>query len=292
MNIKYLIAIIILFFTCCLDQGNKKDKSDFSVLEGSYLSQKTPGLTPKVFASGIISTKGHKEFGCTFSPDMKEFFFTRDGSILVSRIEGNAWSKPVRASFDSDHMDHEPHITADGKRLFFGSSRKNYGIWMCKKTAHGWGEPAFSGSGMYVTTSKNGDIFLTSFDRKDGSLVRTKLVNDKFSEFEYLKGGVDSPFDDWHPCIAPDGSYILFDSNRPGSHQGEGKYDLYICFREKDGSWSEAVNIGEKLNISADNICAYISPDGRYLFYNSDNGDSWDIYWVSTEVLIKCRKLI
>jgi len=95
---------------------------------------------------------------------------------------------------------------------------------------------------MYVTTSKNGDIFLTSFDRKDGSLVRTKLVNDKFSEFEYLEGGVDSPFNDWHPCIAPDGGYILFDSNRPGSHQGEGTYDLYICFRENDGSWSEAVS--------------------------------------------------
>lgn len=256
-----------------------------------YLGQEPPGLEPKVFAPGIVSTPNHKEFGCTFSPDMKEFFFTRDGHILVCRFDGETWGKPVPASFNTDHMDHEPHITADGKRLFFGSARKEYGIWMTEKTAGKWGEPSFVGSGMYVTSSRNGDIFLTSFDKKDGSLARTKVVNGKFEEFLYLEGGVDSPFNDWHPCIAPDGSYILFDSNRPGSHQGEGAYDLYICFKEKDGSWGKAINIGEKLNISAGAICAYISPDGKYLFYNSGKGEDWDIYWVETTILQNLKPL-
>jgi hypothetical protein len=119
--------------------------------------------------------------------------------------------------------------------------------------------------------------------------VQTKLEEGKFSEFIPLKGGVNSPYDDWHPCIAPDESYILLDSNRPGSYQGEGTFDLYVCFKMRDGSWGEAINLGEQLNIKADNIVAYISPDGKYLFYNSMNGNTWDIYWVDSRIIDDLR---
>ena len=34
---------------------NTKDKSDFPVLTGFYLGQNPPGLTPEIFAPGIIS---------------------------------------------------------------------------------------------------------------------------------------------------------------------------------------------------------------------------------------------
>ena len=58
-----------------------------------------------------------------------------------------------------------------------------------------------------------------------------------------------------------------------------------ISFKQADGTWGNAVNIGETLNINAENIEACISPDGKYLFYNSMNGDDWDIFWVDTKVL-------
>lgn len=271
-------SVVFLSITCT-------QKRHMILLKMDYLGQKIPGLKPEVFAPGLVSTKDHKEFGGTFSPDGKEFYFNRDGDIMVCRLEKSGWTAPEPASFNSEHMDHEPHITADGSKLFFGSNREEYGIWMTERSDKKWGEPFPVGSGMYVTTSRKGNIYLTSFEGKDGALVRTGLVNGKFTAHEGLKGGVDSPFDDWHPCIAPDESYILFDSNRPGSHQGEGAYDLYVCFRNEDGTWGDAVNIGKKLNIQAENICASISPDGKYLFYNSINGDSWDIYWVDAKVI-------
>ena len=58
--------------------------------------------------------------------------------------------------------------------------------------------------------------------------MRTRLVNGKFSEFEKLEGGVESPYIDVHSCIAPDESFIIFESNRPGSSLGEGRSDLYV----------------------------------------------------------------
>lgn len=282
LAIAYLIFILILLAGC-------SQNDNFSGLKSPYLGQKPPGTTPEVFAPRLVSTKDHKEFSCTFSPDGREFYFNRSGNIMMCRYVENEWKAPVRASFDTDFMDHEPHITADGSKLYFGSNRQGYGIWMAERMGNTWGEPVPVGSGMYVTTSRNGNIYLTSFEGKDGSLVQTKLEEGKFSEFIHLKGGVNSPYDDWHPCIAPDESYILFDSNRPGSHQGEGTFDLYVCFKMRDGSWGAAINIGEKLNIMADNIVAYISPDGKYLFYNSMNGDTWDIYWVDARIIDELR---
>lgn len=270
-----------------------QEKSDFPFLKGAYLGQKPPGMVPKVFAPEIVSTKDYIEFSCTFSPDGKEFYFNRGGNIMVCCFEGDVWKEPVRASFDTESMDHEPHITTDGNRLFFGSKRlqpgnndrHQYGIWMVKRIGDGWGEPVFVGSGMYVTSSRKGNIYLTSLSGEDSSLVRTRLENDKFSEFEKLKGGVDSTYDEMHPCIAPDESYIIFDSNRPGSHQGKNTFDLYVCFKMKDGSWGEAINIGEKLNIKAENIVASLSPDGKFLFFNSMNVNTWDIYWVDAKII-------
>ena len=52
------------------------DKEDHPVLQGPYLGQKPPGMTPKIFAPGIVST-AEFEFAGTFSPDGKEYFFTR-----------------------------------------------------------------------------------------------------------------------------------------------------------------------------------------------------------------------
>jgi len=51
----------------------------------------------------------------------------------------------------------------------------------------------------------------------------------------------------------------------------------------------EGISIGKKLNIQADIISAYIIPDGKYLFYNSLTGDSWDIYWVDAVFIIKLK---
>jgi Tol biopolymer transport system component len=53
----------------------------------------------------------------------------------------------------------------------------------------------------------------------------------------------------------------------------------------KNGSWGDAINIGKKLNIEAENIVASISPDGKYLFFNSMNGNTWDIYWVDADII-------
>jgi hypothetical protein len=95
-----------------------------------------------------------------------------------------------------------------------------------------------------------------------------------------VSGSVNTPKPADHSFVAPDESYVLFDSYfRPGGQGGEG--DLWVSFRKPGGSWSEALNLGDAVNTPATNFCPAVSPDGKYIFFSTNR----DIYWVSAQVL-------
>jgi glyoxylase-like metal-dependent hydrolase (beta-lactamase superfamily II) len=267
-------------------------------LTGAYLGQTPPGSTPEVFAPGVVSTQGNFEFSCTFSPDGKEFYFTRRrdagglNTIMVCRWTEAGWTAPEPIPNIGRIWNNEPHITANGKKLYFGSFRPlpgetqpDYGIWMVERTAEGWSEPKYHGPGMFVTSTNEGTLYFTdvSPETPDQGIVRTRLVNGQYAEQEVLMGAVNSPTPAAHACIAPDESFIIFDATRPGGQGGEG--DLYVSFKQPDGSWGEAINLGDEINTQGTNFCPSLSPDGKYLFYTAKR----DIYWVSTEIIGKAK---
>ena len=57
----------------------QETKRTFPVLKGPYLGQKPPGMTPEIFAPGIIST-GYDERIAAFTPDGKEFYYVLYGA--------------------------------------------------------------------------------------------------------------------------------------------------------------------------------------------------------------------
>ena len=290
-----IYSITWLFFSSLPAQ----DKILLTILKGPYLGQKPPGMTPEVFAPGIISTTDYTELGCTFTPDGKEFYFSRyteTRDIWVCRIKDNIWQKPEPASFNTEYREMSPHITADGNKLFFVSTRphpqrkgdpKDWSMWVSMRNATEWEDPLFLGTGIYLTSSKMNNIFLSYFTVGEAVIGQTKFVNGVFSEIKPLEGDMNSPYFDNHPCIAHDESYIIFESNRPGSHRGEKTFDLYICYKKKDGTWSDTINLGKVLNTKVSSTLSYISPDGKYLFYNSisETGTNSDIFWVSVKIM-------
>lgn len=265
-----------------------------------YLGQEPPGTTPKIFAPGIVSTKEHHEFSCTFSPDGKEFYFNRNMQIMVCKWEEGSWTVPEPVKFTGNYRAHEPYITHDNKYLYFGSMRPNpdfpdeeqpYGIWRIERTGQGWSNPSYIGFGMYVTVTNNNIIYLTDIRGKSHSeqgIAKTTMINDHFGELIRQKGGVANPAQDRypgrHPFIAPDESFIIFDSY--DKETGDNS-KLYICFRDEDGNWGNAIKLNDKINKS-NNIAAYISPEGKYLFYSSDG----DIYWVVASFIEELKNSI
>ncbi len=79
-------------------------------------------------------------------------------------------------------------------------------------------------------------------------------------------------------------SFIVFDSKKKDDPKDA---DLYVCSKEKDGSWSAALNLGETVNTSTSEIAAALSPDGKFLFYQSKG----DIYWVSVKLIEKLKPI-
>ena len=69
-----------------------------------------------------------------------------------------------------------------------------------------------------------------------------------------------------HPALSKDGSVLYFASDRPG---GQGGMDIWKC--EWDGStWTNPINLGEKINTPGNEIFPYHAPNGD--FYFSSNG--------------------
>ena len=82
----------------------------------------------------------------------------------------------------------------------------------------------------------------------------------------------------FHPFIAPDDSYLIFDSKREN-----GNADIYISFRQKDGSWGAAINLGDKINTELSDVYGSVTSDGKYFFFRRtlSNGKK-NTMWVDT----------
>ncbi|MFC2106911.1 hypothetical protein ACFLRY_01110 [Bacteroidota bacterium] len=272
-------------------------ESTSTAIDEEYFGMDPPGLEAKLFAPGLISTAGNFEFACTFSPDGKEFYFTRrkiEGGgnvIMFSRWEEDGWTVPDTAEFSKAGWNNEPYISPDGKRLYFGTSRikpgeeqPSYGIWMMERLRNGWGEPYFCVDGMYVSTDNKGNMYLNDIYRKwGGGIVMMPVADAKDIDTVRVGGGVNDPVYAAHSCISPDRTYILFDCSRIDGQGGEG--DIYVAFKNDDGSWSKGYNLGDTVNTAGTDFCPSISPDGKYIFFSRNK----DIYWVSVDVLKKLK---
>jgi Tol biopolymer transport system component len=270
--------------------------------KGPYLGQRPPGDTSCVFAPGVVSLPGSGDYACTWSPDGREFYFTRSVHdsggvrqfIMTSRLEQGGWTVPVPVSFSAGPNAHEPHVTADGRHIYWGWFRPApageppspvaYGIYAADRGPRGWSEARYVGQGMFVSSTRDGDLYVTEHVLHDGTvtgyLTQATLRDGRFVERRRITGAIDvlrPRFQNLaHPCVAPDGSYLVFDVEG-GSH-------LCVTFRAPDGSWGPPVDLTEH-GFPRDAGIASISPDGRYLFFGLDG----DLHWVSTARILALR---
>ena len=293
---KRFIAYLSLMFSILLVFSNCTKQDDFTVLKDSYLGQEPPGMKPEIFAPGIISSSDFHEYCLTFSPDGKEIYFNRSGyGVFVCRWRDNGWSAPEKPEFAKYYQVGQVHITPDGKRMLMNRYRdlgegEQGGIWELHLIKDVWRDPKFLISfGMRATSTSDGTIYTTDVsgykvEGQDGGIIACyTLSGNHYQRGPDPGGGVNTESLDGHPFIDPNERYIIFDSDRAG---GVGKGDLYVCFKNTDGSWGDAINMRE-LNSTEEDWCATVSPDGKYLFYTSNM--DLNIYWVDAKIIEELR---
>jgi hypothetical protein len=294
----HFILISILVYVLSFSSTSYSQKvlnvndDSFLTFSGKYLGQKPPGLIPEIFAPGIVSTDAF-EFSVSFSPDGKELIFTRrpefnkpgNRLIYMHEIDG-LWTKPMLAPFAEDCIEFEPFISPDGKKVFFNSERKHpvtgnkmindEKVWYSDKTKSGWGKAKFldgiinTGWIMNPSITLDGTIYICGEVEGKGGILKSIPEKGKYKTIESVLKGV-------HPYISPDESYLIFDKSGKSWEETE----LYISCELEDGNWSEPKKLGPEINSTKTESYAFVSVDGKYLFFNRGG----DIYWVDANIL-------
>lgn len=83
-------------------------------------------------------------------------------------------------------------------------------------------------------------------------------------EVQSLGDVVNDPAWDSQPCLSLDGNELFFASRRNGNA------DLYHCFRDESGRWSEPESLGSVINTKGTEMAPFIHPDGKTLYFSSD----------------------
>ena len=279
-------------------------ESDWPVLSGPYLGQEPPGMTPEVFAPGLISSPDARELNSVFSREGRVFLFTReiDGIfkmfVSAQRRDGT-WSPPFMTSLSRTfpgHRDADMAFSPDGDWLYFisdrplpGYSLDRYNIWRSRNSSQGFHDPEplgphVNGPGheLYPVLVGDGSLYFSA--ARDDSLggrdvYRAQFEDGEFGEPVRLGPGVNSEWDEGDVYVSPDETYMIHVAGgRPDSLGGS---DLYVSFRQPDGTWGQDIHLGDGINSEDIDYCPMVTPDGKYFFFTQGN----DVMWVDMAVI-------
>ena len=220
--------------------------------ENFYISERQNGVWQQALPLNGVNTPDN-EGAESISPDGSWLVFTacdrrNDGSqgscdLYWSQLKGGVWTKPVpfSSTINSPHWDAQPCISADGKTLFFSSSRPG-------------------GFGQY-------DLWQT-----------TRMPNGKWTTPRNLGPTVNTAGKEQTPYLHPDGKTLYFTSD---GHPGMGDNDLYLTRRLNDTTWTKPRNLGYPINTKKSEGTLTVSLDGKTAYFAAvrpDGNGKNDIY--------------
>ncbi|MFS1523150.1 hypothetical protein ACL7TT_03405 [Microbulbifer sp. 2304DJ12-6] len=146
------------------------------------------------------------------------------------------------------------------------------------------------------SASSKGTYYFYVLDLEDGSghMSYSRLIDGKYEKPQKMSKAISRGKYIAHPFIAPDESYLMWDAEK----EGENTPDIYISFRKKDGSWGEAINMGNTINTALYEQRPKVTPDGKYLFFWKgdvkvrEDGSRYVVgspYWVDAKIIETLR---
>jgi len=269
--------------------------------EGPYLGQTPPGSTPQVFAPGLIcDTRPYQwESHGHFSADGNTFCFNRLRYVYITENTDQGWTTPERIKSIPYHS-YSPCLSPDANSIYVKCGPFNrlkrrrtllskglYSLRRCMRTSQGWSlpqelGPLFSSAAGEFSVAADNSI---CFNSRKGGFWIAPFVDNTWAqaikipvEMGNLRGH--------NPEIAPDKSFLVFYSVKPGAPLGT-ETNLYLTLRRPDGTWTKPQNMGPRINSPYFEFRGRISPDKKYMFFTRSTGwnlgpicDTGDIYWV------------
>ncbi len=246
------------------------------------------------------------DYGPALDPDAITLYFSsdREGKTNIYRVDvSDLQTLPLPANslreLNSGMNDGNIAFSANGERIVFVSCNQPDGKGDCdiyemldfgsdepkmvnldRVNSEAWDStPALSTDGNTLYFSRMlatlGERYMGFSDapRIESSdidiLVSTRGPTGKWRTPKALNEPINSPASELAPWIAPGDSILFFSSDRLG---GFGGLDIYVSFRQPNGTWGPVYNMGEPINSAADERYTTMTRDKKTLMFSSNRG--------------------
>lgn len=252
--------------------------------------QNTPVVEPAFDLSSYFSNI--RDF--TLSSTGDEAYITVQSSLgeisVLVELEksGDEWMPKRILPFSGKYKDLEPFLSRDNLRLYFASNRPkpdstnvsdDFDIWYVERAEvnDSWGEPINPGEPInseydefYPSVSQKNNMYFTS-DRPSSKgkddIFCSDWKNNEYTEPFSLDESINTTGYEFNAYVAFDESYIIFSGyNRD---DGFGSGDLYISYRDENGKWDKAMNLGKEFNSKYMDYCPFVDYHSKTLYFTS-----------------------
>ncbi len=171
--------------------------------------------------------------GVNYTPRPKELFYYSERDSVSKRFDnGNLMPTP----FNMGGNEGSPTITVDNKYMVFAKVEDVEGY-------------------------ANSDLYFSEFK------------NDDWTPITNLGFNINSP-KTWEsqPSISADGKTLYFVSDRDNKNgpDEEINLDIFVSYRQPDGSWGKAQSVGNVINSTGQEKTPFIHSDSQTLYFSSD----------------------
>jgi hypothetical protein len=211
-------------------------------------------------------------------------------------------------AINSEYIESNPSVTADGKVLIFSTCRpENTGglkdptvgiyfqdIWMSERDSVSgkWMDAEIIRGALNSkehdaspSISADGNVIIIYKSVNGGDLYYSKKRrNGEWREPEQVKGKVNSTYFETSGCITADKKKIYFVSERVGGTKeakAQGNGDIWVATKTGSYEYAEPVNLGSTVNSIDDEVSVFVHPDGTTIFFASNGKNSiggYDIF--------------
>ena len=227
-----------------------KDSVSFNPVRVAGVSSKADEYLPAISADHELlfyTRKSDKKAkGDLFSRMVEEITLSRWADSLSRYSNGKPLPKPFNMGDNYGGIS----VSADGREIF---------LTICKDDLEGY---------------KNCDIYTSHYHRY---LNEDDQYQYKWSEPEPLGKEINGS-NTWEaqPSICADGATLYFASFK----EQDNMMDIYVSHRDANGNWATAQPLSD-INTTGNDKAPFIHPDGKTLFFSSDNrlgAGGYDLY--------------
>lgn len=160
-------------------------------------------------------------------------FYGGEDQLMYSTAESGGWAKSktlMEKKMREEYNQGMGKISRDGKLMFF-------------------------------------PVYNRAAEGNDCNIMKANMRRDAILDINELGEEINSPYWESQPTVNCEGKSLYFVSDRPGGYGGR---DIWVSHLQENGEWTNAINLGPKINTKMDEESPFMADDNVTLFFASN----------------------